>query len=548
MWRFVVPVPRPGASRGSLAALARGGEPPYRWAVPPARDPMTVLDRMSGFANDLVAWRHDFHAHPESSSRRAAAIVAEKLGLLGVGGSSAASACDVVGVLEGKAATVGHMGSRDMDAGCPIEERLRFLRLRRRPARCTPTAPSTAHRRCSSAPRAYFGRTRASTAPRCSSSSRPRRGSAAPARCWPTAFQACPATRSTGSTTARRTGRAARSRCGPAPRWRQRIFDPHRGPGRDGAPGPVARTRRVIAMTLGQAMRTIVATPNLPLEGDRGLDHAGRRRQSAYGRVMRYGASRRHRCAPSTQQCAACRTLPHPRLAADARQAFGATIEVEISRYLQRSLRQPRQPGSAAASGGQALRPRQTTSRPGSRQIGNETSPMHAGSSRRLCLLARRHAGAGLHDPGIGFDGADSPLGAALLAHLRRRATAAKFSRLSKRARDGVPRRRARPERSRSMGARRVGRETRRVRLAGPGLDARRASARRARPRRGDSEGVRLDDDRGNRPEASKRARAARRGSGAARGLGRLRIQGGGAEPPRRAPALEARAQEAVGR
>ncbi|MFL4972903.1 MAG: amidohydrolase, partial [Microvirga sp.] len=85
---------------------------------------MTVLDRISGFADDLVAWRHDFHAHPEIGfeEERTAAIVAEKLASWGVAVHRGVGRTGVVGVLEGKGGNYRRIGLRaDMDA-LPIEE------------------------------------------------------------------------------------------------------------------------------------------------------------------------------------------------------------------------------------------------------------------------------------------------------------------------------------------------------------------------------------------------------------------------------------------
>jgi amidohydrolase len=85
---------------------------------------MTVLDRISGFADDLVAWRHDFHAHPEIGfeEERTAAIVAEKLASWGVAVHRGVGRTGVVGVLEGKGGNFRRIGLRaDMDA-LPIEE------------------------------------------------------------------------------------------------------------------------------------------------------------------------------------------------------------------------------------------------------------------------------------------------------------------------------------------------------------------------------------------------------------------------------------------
>ena len=85
---------------------------------------MTVLDRISGFADDLVAWRRDFHAHPEIGfeEERTAAIVAEKLASWGIEVHRGVGRTGVVGVLEGNGGNYRRIGLRaDMDA-LPIEE------------------------------------------------------------------------------------------------------------------------------------------------------------------------------------------------------------------------------------------------------------------------------------------------------------------------------------------------------------------------------------------------------------------------------------------
>ena len=92
---------------------------------------MTVLDRISGFADDLVAWRHDFHAHPEIGfeEERTAAIVAEKLASWGIEVHRGVGRTGVVGVLEGQAATIAASGFAPTWTRC---------RSRRRPGFPTP--------------------------------------------------------------------------------------------------------------------------------------------------------------------------------------------------------------------------------------------------------------------------------------------------------------------------------------------------------------------------------------------------------------------------
>jgi amidohydrolase len=83
-----------------------------------------ALERISGFKDDLVAWRHDFHAHPELGfeEERTSGIVAEKLASWGIEVHRGVGRTGVVGVLRGKGGNYRRIGLRaDMDA-LPIEE------------------------------------------------------------------------------------------------------------------------------------------------------------------------------------------------------------------------------------------------------------------------------------------------------------------------------------------------------------------------------------------------------------------------------------------
>jgi amidohydrolase len=88
---------------------------------------MSIIERISGFADDLVAWRRDFHAHPEIGfeEERTAARVAERLASWGITVHRGVGRTGVVGVLEGRDRRGGNhrrIGLRaDMDA-LPIEE------------------------------------------------------------------------------------------------------------------------------------------------------------------------------------------------------------------------------------------------------------------------------------------------------------------------------------------------------------------------------------------------------------------------------------------
>ncbi len=87
---------------------------------------MPIINRLAEFQNDIVAWRHDFHRHPEIlyEVHRTAATVAERLREFGVDEVvTGLGRTGVVGVIRGRNADAGRtIGLRaDMDA-LPILE------------------------------------------------------------------------------------------------------------------------------------------------------------------------------------------------------------------------------------------------------------------------------------------------------------------------------------------------------------------------------------------------------------------------------------------
>ncbi|KQP80510.1 amidohydrolase [Methylobacterium sp. Leaf113] len=85
---------------------------------------MSPIDRIKTFADDLVAIRRDFHAHPELGFEevRTSGIVAAELARYGVTVHRGIGGTGVVGVLEGRTGSGRRVGLRaDMDA-LPIEE------------------------------------------------------------------------------------------------------------------------------------------------------------------------------------------------------------------------------------------------------------------------------------------------------------------------------------------------------------------------------------------------------------------------------------------
>jgi amidohydrolase len=85
---------------------------------------MPVIERIQDYADELVAIRHDIHAHPEIGFEevRTSGLVAEKLASWGIEVHRGIGKTGVVGVLKGKKGTGRAIGLRaDMDA-LPMEE------------------------------------------------------------------------------------------------------------------------------------------------------------------------------------------------------------------------------------------------------------------------------------------------------------------------------------------------------------------------------------------------------------------------------------------
>jgi amidohydrolase len=85
---------------------------------------VSPIDRIKAFADDLVAIRRDFHAHPELGFEevRTSGIVAQELARYGVAVHRGIGGTGVVGVLEGRSGSGRRIALRaDMDA-LPIEE------------------------------------------------------------------------------------------------------------------------------------------------------------------------------------------------------------------------------------------------------------------------------------------------------------------------------------------------------------------------------------------------------------------------------------------
>ena len=141
---------------------------------------MPNIDRIDAFADELTAIRRDLHAHPEIGFEeiRTSGIVADKLTQWGIEVHRGLGGTGVVGVLKGKGSGGKRIGLRaDMDA-LPMEENTNLKWRSTIPGRFT-AAAMTATPPCCSAPRAIWPRPKISTAPYISSSSPPRKASAA---------------------------------------------------------------------------------------------------------------------------------------------------------------------------------------------------------------------------------------------------------------------------------------------------------------------------------------------------------------------------------
>ena len=150
---------------------------------------MPALNRISEFHDEITAWRHDLHRHPELlyDVHRTAGIVAEKLRGFGVDEVvTGIGRTGVVGVIRGSKPGSGVIGLRaDMDA-LPITERTGKAYASEKPGKmhaCGHDGHTTML--LGAAPHAILPRRGISPAPPSSSSS-PRRKAAPAARRWST--------------------------------------------------------------------------------------------------------------------------------------------------------------------------------------------------------------------------------------------------------------------------------------------------------------------------------------------------------------------------
>ena len=80
---------------------------------------MPIVNRIAEFRDEMRAWRHDIHQHPETAfeEKRTSDIVAEKLGAWGLEVHRGLASTGVVGLLKGQRDGGPMIGLRaDLDA------------------------------------------------------------------------------------------------------------------------------------------------------------------------------------------------------------------------------------------------------------------------------------------------------------------------------------------------------------------------------------------------------------------------------------------------
>ncbi|HEX8166756.1 MAG TPA: M20 aminoacylase family protein [Beijerinckiaceae bacterium] len=389
---------------------------------------MTALDRISGFADDLVAWRRDFHAHPEIGfeEERTSAIVAEKLASWGIAVHRGIGRTGVVGVLEGKGRRGGNyrrIGLRaDMDA-LPIEEATGLPYASRNPGKMH-ACGHDGHTTMLLGAARYLAETKAfdGTAVFIFQPAEEGLGGAR-AMLADGLFERFPCDEVYGLHNWPNGGRGKVFMRVGAAMAAADFFDIRIvGKGAHGAQPHESNDAAVIAMTLGQAMQTIVSRNADPLKAmvvSITQIHTG----SAYNVIPETA----HLAGTMRTFDDRMRKLAQDRvreLAAGIATAFGATIEVEI-RDIFSVLRNDPEQTAAAEEAAVDLVGRENVETGAEPKMGSEdfADMLHAVPGAYVWLGAAE--GAALHNPGYRFDDEILPLGAALYARLVEKRSAA---------------------------------------------------------------------------------------------------------------------------
>jgi hippurate hydrolase len=382
---------------------------------------MTALDRISGFADDLVAWRHDFHAHPELGfeEERTSTIVAEKLKSWGIEVHRGIGKTGVVGVLEGKAGRGGNhrrIGLRaDMDA-LPIEEATGLPYASKNPGRMH-ACGHDGHTTMLLGAARYLAETRAfdGTAVFIFQPAEEGLGGAR-AMLADGLFERFPCDEVYGLHNSPHGPRGKVTMRAGAAMAAADFFDIRiKGQGSHGAHPDEARDPSVVAMTLGQAMQTIVSRNADPLK-------------AMVVSITQIHAGAAYNVIPETAHLAGTvrtfdekmRKLAQDRireLAAGIGAAFGAEIDVEI-RDIFSVLHNHEAQTAAAEEVAVELFGRGNVETGVTPKMGSEDFADMLQAVPGAYVWLGGAPGPALHNPGYLFNDEILPLGAALLARL----------------------------------------------------------------------------------------------------------------------------------
>lgn len=390
---------------------------------------MTALDHISGFADELAALRQDFHRHPELGfeEERTSHIVAEKLSSWGIEVHRGIGKTGVVGVLRGKrgdqSGNYRRIGLRaDMDA-LPIEEATALPFKSENPGKMH-ACGHDGHTTMLLGAARYLAETKSfdGTAVFIFQPAEEGLGGAR-AMLTDGLFERFPCDEIYGLHNSPHGPRGRVSVRAGAAMAAADFFDIRiTGRGAHGAAPQQSNDAAVIAMTLGQALQTVVSRNADPLKAlvvSITQIHTG----SAYNVIPETAH------LAGTMRCfdEELRRLAHARMREIANGialAFGATIQVEI-RDIFSVLENSEEQAAAAAEIATELFGEAKVERGAEPKMASEdfADMLHAVPGAYLWL--GQEPGAALHNPAYQFDDAILPLGASLLARLvERRASA----------------------------------------------------------------------------------------------------------------------------